>query len=77
MYNLELEIFAVLTPSAYIHAISHNHIIICVMHVSVVKNHFEYRVAHLHTCRSVQYTDMHVTGHVDAEVINPGGELGV
>ena len=35
----------------YIHAFSHNHIIVCVMHVSVVfiiKNCFEYHVVHLH-----------------------------
>ena len=40
-----------------IHAFSHNHIIICVMHVSVVlivtKNCFEDHIVHLHTCNSV------------------------
>ena len=43
-------------PSAYMHAISHNHITICRIHVSVVlitKNCFEYHVVHLHTCNSV------------------------
>ena len=43
-------------PSAYMHAISHNHIIICRIHVSdvlITKNRFEYHVVHLHTCNSV------------------------
>ena len=46
-------------PSAYMHAISHNHITICRIHVSVVlitKNRFEYHVVHLHTCNSVTCT---------------------
>ena len=72
-------------PSACIHEVSNlgsiiYHIIFCVMHVSVVfiiKNSFEYHVEHLQSCKSVQYTGLHVTSHVDAEVINPGGALGV
>ena len=54
-------------------AFSPNHKTIFVMRASVVstiKNCFEYHVVQLHTWKSVQYTDMHVTCHVDAEVLN-------
>ena len=70
----------------YTHMNTHKHLCMCAcvcalcVHVnvraccmSVLLNCFEYHLLHLcqlNTCKSVQYTNMHVTDHVDAAWIH-------